>query len=227
MRQRITAVAAAAALAIAGLVAGAGTAQADIPCVITGFTPTTVVVGLSPVTRTFNVRTSGCTRVGWDLTINDLFIYAYNGAPKASFNPYSNSQAGGHSVVASADNTALQIRRRGWADGFHLKRASSFGSTFNAGPEPVTKGKTVTVLGKLLRANWDTDRYQGYAHQRVRVQFRTPTGSFVTVRTVETNAYGWVRTTFTARRTGLWRLVYSGNSITGPATSVGDSVRVR
>ncbi|CAM5362838.1 hypothetical protein SBADM41S_08717 [Streptomyces badius] len=35
--------------------------------------------------------------------------------------------------------------------------------TVNASPEPVTKGRTITVTGRITRANWDTHTYQGYA----------------------------------------------------------------
>ncbi|WP_455356919.1 hypothetical protein [Streptomyces sp. SYSU K217416] len=40
----------------------------------------------------------------------------------------------------------------------------------NASPEPVTKGKTITVTGKLARANWDRYVYAGYTNQSVRLR---------------------------------------------------------
>ncbi|CAM5700245.1 Calcium-binding protein OS=Streptomyces microflavus OX=1919 GN=Smic_45530 PE=4 SV=1 [Streptomyces microflavus] len=43
--------------------------------------------------------------------------------------------------------------------------------TVNASPEPVKKGKTLTVTGKLTRANWDSATYKGYATQPVKLQF--------------------------------------------------------
>ncbi|MFD7684309.1 hypothetical protein, partial [Streptomyces sp. NPDC060187] len=39
--------------------------------------------------------------------------------------------------------------------------------TVNASPEPVKKGKTITVTGLLSRANWDTGKYAGYTVQPV------------------------------------------------------------
>jgi len=228
MRQHITAVAAAAALAISGIVGSAGSAHADVACTITGFTPTTVVVGLSPVTRTFNVRTSGCAKAGWSLLLGNYDFFVYDSAPQETFMvPYSNADAGSYSAVAKAYNSDYFTTERSWASAFHLKRASSWGSTFNAGPEPVTKGRAITIQGKLYLANWDTDRYGIHRYQYVKVQFRTPTGTYATVKTIRTNSYGWAKTTVTARRSGVWRLVYFGNSVSGPVNSKGDYVQVK
>jgi len=227
MRQPIGAAAAAAALAAASIVATAGSAQADDFCNITGFTPTMVVVGLSPVTKTFNVSTSDCVEEGWSLLLGDYDFYVYEDAPQETFQPYGNDEAGSYSAVADAYNYDYDYdeSERSWASAFHLKRRGSF-SSFNAGPEPVKKGKAITITGKLLRANWDTEKYQGHTNKDVKVQFRTPTGSFTTVKTVKTNSDGWAKTTVTAQRTGVWQLVFSGNSTSGPATSSGDSVKV-
>ena len=231
MRQTIAAVAAAAALALSGTVvsagtaqAGAGTAQAGVPCTITGFTPTTVVVGLSPVTKTFNVLTSGCIKGAWSLTIGPRNVFSTS--PQETFSYPSNTKAGNHDVVAKAfssdytSGTEVTLR-----NAFHLKRADRWAS-FNAGPGRVKRGSAITVQGKLYRANWDTNRYERHASQYVKVQFRTPTGSYVTVKTVKTNAYGGVKTKVTARRSGFWRLVYFGNTISSSAASNGDGVKV-
>jgi hypothetical protein len=226
MRQRIAAVATAAALAISGSVANAGPASADVPCTITGFTPTTLVVGLAPVTRTFNVRTSGCAKQGWDLLLGNYEAFVFDSAPRETFQLSSNADAGSHSAVATAYNGDYLETQRSWASAFHLKRASSWGSTFNAGPEPVMATRAITVQGKLSLANWDTARYDLHRYQGVKVQFRTPTGTYATVKTISTSYDGWARTTVTAQRTGYWRLVYDGNSISGPVATVGDSVQV-
>lgn len=46
--------------------------------------------------------------------------------------------------------------------------------TVNAGPEPVTKGRTVTATGKLTRADWQSHTYKAFAKQPVKLQFRRP-----------------------------------------------------
>jgi hypothetical protein len=63
--------------------------------------------------------------------------------------------------------------------------------TVNASPEPVTKGKTITIVGKLSRANWDTHVYAGYTVQPVKLQFRPKTSStYTTLKTVTTDGCG-------------------------------------
>jgi hypothetical protein len=215
----------AAALTVAG-VAGATPAQAAT-CTITNFSPRSVVVGLTPVTATFNVSTSGCTRSGWDVLESEYSFYAYDRAPQWTFNPYSNSQAGAKDVIVTADSSDWTSNERVFADGFNLRRRTTWQSnTFNASPEPVRKGAPVSIVGRLIVADWNQHKYVPYASRKVAVQFRTPTGTYKTVKTVPTNSDGWVRTTVPASVTGIWRLSYGGNTVAGPAVVVGDSVQV-
>ncbi|GGV81754.1 hypothetical protein GCM10010228_55400 [Streptomyces massasporeus] len=58
----------------------------------------------------------------------------------------------------------------GGADGGRLQRYSRL--TVNASPEPIAKGRTLTITGKLSRANWDTLDYRGCTNQPVKLQFR-------------------------------------------------------
>ncbi|WP_448610059.1 hypothetical protein [Geodermatophilus sp. URMC 60] len=213
------------ALTVAG-VAGATPAQAAT-CTITNVSPRSVVVGLTPVTKTFAVSTSGCTRTGWDVMESDFSFYVYDRAPQWTFNPYSNSQAGAKDVIVTARSSTYDRTERVFADGFNLRRRTTWQSnTFNAGPEPVRKGAPVSIVGRLLVADWNEDQYVPYASRQVAVQFRTPTGTYKTVKTVLTNRDGWVRTTVPASVTGIWRLSYGGNTVAGPAVATGDSVQV-
>jgi len=91
----------------------------------------------------------------------------------------------------------------------------------------VRKGKPIRIKGRLLVANWEAGRYTAANGRSVAIQFRTPTGSYATVKTVRTGGTGWVDTTVTAKRTGVWRVVYSGSSIAGPAVATGDGVKVQ
>lgn len=107
-----------------------------------------------------------------------------------------------------------------------LKRAAKV--TVNASPEPVVKGKKITVTGKLTRADWATKKYGGYGGRSVSLQFReTGTSSFVTVKKVTTSSTGALKTTVTASKDGTWRWAYGGNDTTGATTSGGDHVDVR
>ena len=101
--------------------------------------------------------------------------------------------------------------------------------TVNASPEPVGKGKTITVAGKLSRASWWDDlEYHGYANQPVTLQFRkTGTNTYTTVKTVYSNAYGNLKTTVTASMDGYWRYNFAGTTTTPAAKTAGDYVDVR
>lgn len=52
-----------------------------------------------------------------------------------------------------------------------LKRAAKV-TAASATPEPVIKGKKITVTGKLTRTNWSTKKYGAYGDRTVRLQFR-------------------------------------------------------
>lgn len=98
----------------------------------------------------------------------------------------------------------------------------------NAGPEPIAKGKTLTVTGKLTRANWDTLDYRGFANQPVKLQFRKAgTTAYTTVKTAYTSSTGGLTTTVTASADGYWRWYFTGTSTTPAAKATGDFVDVR
>nr|WSW68638.1 hypothetical protein OG461_21900 [Streptomyces sp. NBC_00995] len=97
--------------------------------------------------------------------------------------------------------------------------------TVDASPEPVAMGRTITVSGRLTRANWDTHTYQGYAGRSVRLQFKASgASSYRTVGTAVSSATGSLRTTVKATGPGTWRWTYSGNATSGASTSGGDHV---
>ncbi|MFJ3304454.1 DUF5707 domain-containing protein [Streptomyces sp. NPDC086549] len=100
--------------------------------------------------------------------------------------------------------------------------------TADAGPEPVAKGRTLTVTGKLTRANWDTLDYRGYAGQPVKLQFRKAgTTTYTTVKTVNTSSTGSLTTTVPAFEDGYWRWAFAGTSTTPAANAPGDFVDVQ
>ncbi|WP_060905883.1 hypothetical protein [Streptomyces scabiei] len=107
-----------------------------------------------------------------------------------------------------------------------IKRAAEL--TANASPEPVRKGKTITVTGKLSRANWTTGKYAGYATQPVQLQFRKRGSStYTTLKTVKTSSTGALSTTTRAGSDGYYRFVFAGTTTTGSAKATGDFVDVR
>ena len=101
-------------------------------------------------------------------------------------------------------------------------------SVADATPEPVTKGKKLTLKSKLTRANWTTKKNDAYAGSTVSLQFRAKNAtSFKTLKKVRTNSAGALSTTVTATTDGFFRWVYYGNTTTGTATSAQDYVDVR
>ncbi|WRZ91711.1 hypothetical protein OHB54_23115 [Streptomyces sp. NBC_01007] len=99
--------------------------------------------------------------------------------------------------------------------------------TVNASPEPVAKGRPITVTGSLTRADWVKHKYTGYAGQSAKLQFR-PKGSstYSTVKTVTSSSTGALKTTVPAKADGSWRWTFGGTSTTGTATAADDFVDV-
>ncbi|GAA0657116.1 hypothetical protein GCM10009535_40160 [Streptomyces thermocarboxydovorans] len=167
------------------------------------------------------IETSDCIQVGPGVCDFDETMY---------FDPsvweMRNSEAGAWKVGAEVyfkggggdtDDEGLTV---------HVKRNSRL--TVNASPEPVAKGATITVTGKVTRAVWQTRKYVSYGGRKVSLQFK-PAGaaSYTTVKKVYANASGALRTTVKASTTGTWRWVYYGNTTIGPSTSSGDNVVVK
>ncbi len=124
------------------------------------------------------------------------------------------------------DNTKVGYKRQSGLGTTLMQRFSKL--TVNASPEPVKKGKTITVTGKLSRANWDRGTYDGYSTQPVKLQFRKKnSNTYTTVKTIKTNATGNLKTTVKATQDGYFRYTFAGTTTTPAATAAGDFVDVR
>ena len=139
---------------------------------------------------------------------------------------YSNAFAGMWTVGAYAKGKDGDSAKKTDAGIFHLWRYSKL--TVNASPEPVAKGKPITVTGKLTRANWEDHSYHGYAGRRVTLQFRKAgTSTYISFKTVYSDSYGNLKTTVTASADGYWRYDFTGTNTTAPAKATGDYVDVQ
>ncbi|HEX6075454.1 MAG TPA: hypothetical protein VFZ32_09355 [Micromonosporaceae bacterium] len=247
-RNTIIAVLAAAALFV---VAGSVRAEAAGDTTITGVTVnggTNVVLGTT-ATKTFTVSVTATDDSG--VRAADFYLYG----PAAGFTGpggaitctassatqsrctgsftvdprvdlYDNDQAGTWYVAAQVEANDGDFVTSEQAGTFKLQRYSKL--TANASPEPVAKGATVTVTGKLTRANWETRNYTGYSSQSVRLQFRLAGGStYSDVKTVTSSTTGGLSTTTTASVDGCWRWYFAGTTTTPPVTSAGDCVDVQ
>ena len=133
-----------------------------------------------------------------------------------------NSYAGNWTPLVSAWGSSQD---EAYTQKFWVQRAAR--ATTNATPEPIKKGRKITVNGTLTRASWDTNTYRPYLNQTVDLEFRTTNGSYEYVKSATTNSKGNLRTTVTARRDGCYRYVYTGHSTTSDAISAGDCIDVR
>jgi hypothetical protein len=138
----------------------------------------------------------------------------------------ANADAGTWNVGGVAVTADSAIKWQGGLGTTKLQRASKL--TVNAAPEPVKKGKTITVTGALTRANWETGKYAGYGTQPVALQFKKKGAStFTTVKTIKTSTTGALKTTVTASVDGTFRYSFAGTTTTQAVSATGDYVDVQ
>ncbi|NEB39475.1 HtaA domain-containing protein [Streptomyces sp. SID14515] len=98
-------------------------------------------------------------------------------------------------------------------------------SGFNASPEPVRKGRTITVKGTLrsLDGTW-----KNTSGQSVSILFKADGSSkWSKLATVKTNSKGVFSKGFTAKKDGTWKAQFKATSARLGTTSSGDRVDVR
>ncbi|WP_031478839.1 hypothetical protein [Streptomyces bicolor] len=124
------------------------------------------------------------------------------------------------------DHSKVGYARKGGLGTTLMQRHSKL--TVDASPEPVKKNKTITITGKLSRANWDRGTYNGYVEQPVQLQFRKKNSdTYTTVKTIKTNATGNLKTTVKAIEDGYFRYVFAGTTTTPAVNATGDFVDVQ
>lgn len=139
---------------------------------------------------------------------------------------YKNALAGTWHVTAGVLAGDGSIYWNDFYKTHKVKRAAKV--TVNASPEPVKKGTTVTVTGKLSRANWEKGTYAGYSTQKVVLQFRKAgTSTYTNVKGITSTTTGALKTTTTAGVDGYYRFTFAGTGTTGTATAAGDYVDVK
>ncbi|WP_308433269.1 calcium-binding protein [Streptomyces inusitatus] len=129
-------------------------------------------------------------------------------------------------VAATADAKDYDFTMKDNVKSFNIQRAAKL--SVNASPEPVKKGKTLTVTGALTRINWETEKYAGYTDQSVQLQFRKKgTKAYSTLKTVKTDKKGNLKTTVKATVDGDYRYSFAGTTTTQAVNSGGDGIDVR
>jgi len=137
-----------------------------------------------------------------------------------------NGLAGAWKVLGAAQDANDDWTETDVTGTANLKRYATV--MVNASPEPVKKGRTITVNGKLTRADWESGTYTGYRDRPVQLQFRKKGSSvYTTLKTVTSGVGGTLKATTKARTDGYFRFVFTGTPTTGPSTAAGDYVDVR
>ncbi|QNP71996.1 hypothetical protein IAG44_22990 [Streptomyces roseirectus] len=137
-----------------------------------------------------------------------------------------NSESGAWRVGGVAVDSKENLAWQGDLGATKLLRQARL--TTDATPEPVKKGKLLTVKGSLTRANWETNKYAGYGAQTVQLQYKKAGATtWTTVKTVKTSAKGALSTTVKATADGYYRYNFVATSTTGAVASAADYVDVR
>ncbi|MGW3292251.1 calcium-binding protein [Streptomyces sp. NPDC001002] len=137
-----------------------------------------------------------------------------------------NKVAGTWKIWAIAVGNDADSIQKDNAKSFKVLRATQL--SVNAAPEPVKKGKTVTVTGKLTRASWDTGKNVAYGGQKVALQFRKKSSStYSNVKGVTTTSTGALKTTTKATVDGYFRYSFAGSSTSPAVSATGDYVDVK
>ncbi|MEU9913016.1 hypothetical protein [Streptomyces sp. NPDC051001] len=128
----------------------------------------------------------------------------------------------------SDDKVSFEYGFAAWGNKGTAKIQRAAKVTANASPEPVKKGKTITVTGKLTRANWETGTYSGYVSQQATLQFRAKgSETYSTVKTATSSTGGYLKSTVTASKDGYYRYVFAGTATTAAAKATGDYIDVQ
>ncbi|MEU5315678.1 hypothetical protein AB0G67_02930 [Streptomyces sp. NPDC021056] len=128
----------------------------------------------------------------------------------------------------SDDKVSFEYGFAAWGNKGTAKIQRAAKVTANASPEPVKKGRTITVTGKLTRANWETGSYSGYVSQKATLQFRAKgSETYSTVKTVTSSTGGYLKSTVTASKDGYYRYVFAGTATTAAAKATGDYIDVQ
>jgi hypothetical protein len=223
-------------LALTFISTGALASPADVRtqalCDYRGYRPTAVTVGSRPVVAHFALTSSSCTF--WSIEITSASVYVYTDSPDESFDPelLNEGDAGRHTAVVQYCDAAYSCEKT--TDAFSLRKATSFGSTFNAAPEPVRKDATIRMTARLSRVRWgylwdERGRYVPYAPKNgvAVIQFQPVNGRFRDFKTVPVGKGGVVNGAVVAKADGAWRYRFPGNVSTAPTFSKPDYVDVK
>ncbi|MEV7341657.1 hypothetical protein [Streptomyces sp. NPDC093544] len=188
-------------------------------------TPDNVQFGDDPGTCTPTSSTTASCVADIDIYANEGYLINSDaGAWKAAGLAYAYN--GQDPSSPSFDITKVGVADQGGFTSPKVQRLSKL--TVNAAPEPVKKGKTITVTGKLTRADWETNKYVGLSGQTATLQFRKANSTtYTNVKGIKSTAGGALKTTVKASVDGYYRFTYAGITSTAASTATGDYIDVK
>ncbi|MET9968371.1 calcium-binding protein [Streptomyces sp. NPDC006356] len=140
----------------------------------------------------------------------------------------SNALAGVWVVSAVAVDGAGNVTRKDdepWPA--RIKRQTHL-SQADATPEPVKKGKDLTVRARMIVASWEQHKDVPLIGHQVLLQYRKGTsGAFTTLKKVKTDRNGWATATVKATADGEYRFDFAGTSLTQARAGRADFVDVK
>ena len=126
-------------------------------------------------------------------------------------------------VAYNRSGKALGSRENYWYEKFNTVI-----SGFNAAPEPIRKGRTLTVSGRLTRVNNLGTGYTSYSGKAMRIYFRAKgTKTWTYMGSTKTGRDGRFRKAVKPKRDGIWRAYFAGTSNFDVQKSRDDYIDVR
>ncbi|MGW3975306.1 hypothetical protein [Streptomyces mirabilis] len=156
---------------------------------------------------------TGWKSLGWFTTKSDgtFNLDGYVAVPKGYWRLYS---------AGSSDY------QPGYSNSVHFNRTATRITGFNAGPEPVRKGHTVTTTGTLQKLSGT--KWVAFGKQRVYILFQAKgKKSWTSLGSVKADSRGHFTARFTAKQDGTWVGVYLASGSYVDAESYHDYVDVR
>ncbi|MFJ4987879.1 hypothetical protein ACIP9H_29260 [Streptomyces sp. NPDC088732] len=156
---------------------------------------------------------SGWKSLGWfTVKSNGTFnLDAYVAVPKGYWRLYS---------------TGSSDYQPGYSNSVHFNRTATRITGFNAGPEPVRKGRTVTTTGTVQKLSGT--KWVAFGKQRVYILFQAKgKKAWTQLGSVKADSHGRFTARFTAKQDGTWVGVYLASGSYVDAESYHDYVDVR
>ncbi|QOV38490.1 hypothetical protein IM697_08970 [Streptomyces ferrugineus] len=139
----------------------------------------------------------------------------------------SNALAGVWTISPVATDGDGNVTRGEGAYLARIKRQTYMSQTV-ATPQPVKKGKDLTVKARMTVASWETRTNVPLIGHQVLLQYRKGTsGAFVTLQKIKTDRNGWATATVPATADGAYRYDFATTSLTLATTGSADFVDVK